>query len=172
MKFYILGSSSSGKTTYARLLSEKYSLKHYNTDYLRYVQKKNKRGRVKRNEEEYKAILNEINKSDNWVFEGLQTIPFLLDSADKIVWLKIPLVTSLFRQWKRFCTDEKQRKEHGFINNLKLSRGIIFSLYLGRYDQSKVDDPDYNHMKKIPKLLKKYSSKTIVTANWKSIEEI
>lgn len=172
MKIYVIGSSGSGKTTYAKLLSKKYHLTHYNADYLRYIQLENVRGRMERDMDEYKKIIGDISKSDDWIFEGAQSIPSLLKNSDWIVWLNPGLLVALFRQWKRFFTDPKQRLEHGFIKNLKLSKGIIFSQHLGKYDPSRFDDPDYNHVKKLELLLSKYPEKLITARNWKDIQRL
>lgn len=172
MRIYIIGASASGKTTYAAKVAKKYSLKHYNSDYLRFVQIKNTRGRRLRNVKGYRRIIDQISKSDNWVFEGRQAIPELLHSADHIIWLKVGLFTALFRQWKRYFTNRQQRQEYSFMDNLRLSKMIIVSQYLGRYDPSKFHDPDYTHIKKLESLLSQYGEKLIVASDGKSITKL
>lgn len=45
--------------------------------------------------------------------------------------MKPPFLISLFRQWRRFITSTKQRKEYGLKNNILLST-YIYKQYFGK----------------------------------------
>lgn len=58
-------------------------------------------------------------------------------------------------------TDEKQRREHGFINNLKLSKYLI-KQHMEEENLLKSEDPKYFRIRKVDRILKSYSDKSIV----------
>jgi hypothetical protein len=114
---------------------------------------------------DFDKIINKICQSDNWVYEGTQLVLPLLDSCDQIFWLKINRFTALYRQWKRFFTDKKQRQEHGFINNLRLSKKIILLDFQATSSATKIG----NYYSNLDNVLEKFSSKTSVTENRKNL---
>lgn len=90
MKILIVGSVASGKTTFAKKLSKKLNIKHFEIDS---VVHDDKSGR-KRTEEEQKEMFDKINLEYNdWIIEGTlrKNLYYLLEYADKIVYLNIPL---------------------------------------------------------------------------------
>ncbi len=113
--------------------------------------------------------VKEISTKDKWIFEGKHVIPELLEAADKIIRLKTPLLVTLFRQWKRYFTDQDQRRRFTFRSNLQLST-VILSQYLGKEDKNKADDPRYAHQKKYDRILKKYKDKAIEIKTAKDIK--
>lgn len=119
--------SGSGKTTLAQKLSKKYNLKIISSDYLLYSYKN--KSRLKNDLELIEKEVDKLVNTDNWVFEGVSIIPKVLEASDKIIFLKISLLTLLYRQWFRFLTNKTQCKEHGFLNNVKHSKSIIHKYF-------------------------------------------
>jgi adenylate kinase family enzyme len=158
MKINIIGPSASGKTTLARKLSNGFNLKHINLDYVlfRHVGKKN---RIAVKKDKYLAEIKGIVKGDNWLIEGINPFNIVLKNAEVIIWLKPSLLSALKRQWKRYFTDSRQRREHGFINNVKLSRYIIRQ-YLG--NPNKKTDPKGTWVKSVNRVLERYQDKVMV----------
>ena len=64
-------------------------------------------------------------------------------------------------QWKRYLTDEVQRREWGFIDNLELSKYLI-KQHIEEEKISKSNDPKYFRVKKVDRILKSYSDKTLI----------
>lgn len=160
MRISIIGPSGSGKTYLAKKLAEKYNIAHANLDYVFYKHFVEK-DREQVPESEWKRNLNNILDESDWVVEGINPIIGVFEKADKIIYLRPSIVTALFRQWKRYFTDPKQRGEHGFRNNLKLS-GYLFKQYTECEDAAKKDDPMYFRVSKVDRVLRSYSSKLVV----------
>jgi len=143
----------------SKKLSEKTGLPVTNMDYLFYRHVKDK-SRVEVPEIEWQKDLSNVLASKDWIIEGTRPVKVIFDEADKIVVLNPTVFMSLFRQWKRYCLDPIQRKQHGFKNNLKLSRGII-KQYFEKEDLTKSEDPTYYRISKVKRILKDYSTKVI-----------
>ena len=88
MKILILGNVASGKTTLAKQLSQKHKINYYEIDSI--VHDDNNGGK-KRSIEEQNKIIKEINKSDNWIIEGIlrENLYYLLEMVDKIIYLDV-----------------------------------------------------------------------------------
>lgn len=158
MKVCITGPAGSGKTYMAGVLSKKYKIPAFNLDEIFYIFLPNKT-RNERKAEERTEILNNIFKEKAWIIEGLHPVKEVFEKADIIIWLKIPFYNSLFQQWKRYFSDKKQRKNYGFVNNLKLSIHI-FNQYFG--EPTPQSDPKRNWIKNVIKELKPYKDKVII----------
>lgn len=167
MKLYILGPTASGKTRLANMLSQKYNVEHISLDYIffRHVKDKN---RIELSESEWKKEISTISKRKGWIIEGVNPIGEILDQADEIVYLRPKFFTALFNQWKRYFSDPKQRKEHGFINNLKLTKYLV-KQYFQNSDEAQMNNPKYSRVKKTDLLLKKYMGKTIRLESQKAV---
>lgn len=89
MKILIIGTVGTGKTTLAKEMSKKYNIKYYEIDSI--VHNDKDKGR-KRTEEEQDIIIENINKRENWIIEGVlrKNLRYLLNTADKIIYLDIP----------------------------------------------------------------------------------
>lgn len=124
MRVNIIGPSASGKTTLAKKISSLHSLEHLDLDYVRFeFLGPKKRRKISRSV--YMKKVREVISKPNWVIEGINPIIEVFKMADLVIWLKPKFHMALFRQWKRYFTDPRQRYEHGFISNIKLSRYII-----------------------------------------------
>lgn len=169
MKISIIGPSGSGKTYLSKKLSEKTGITVINMDYLFYRHVKDK-SREEIPENEWHECLNHTLATDNWIIEGTRPLKMIFDTAERIIVLNPSIFTALIRQWKRYFTDPIQRKQHGFKNNLKLSRGII-KQYFEKEDLSKADDPTYYTISKVKRILKEYENKVIIINNSKDLNE-
>ncbi len=168
MRISIIGPSASGKTTLAKKLADYYDLKHMNLDYILFknVQKKK---RLSVPEDKYMKAIEKFVKQKDWIVEGVNTFDGVFEPADVIIWIKPPLLISLYRQWKRYFVDSRQRAEHGFINNLKLTIYIIRQ-YIGK--PTPQTDPKGTWIRSVEKILMKYKNKTIILRNSSNIDDI
>ncbi len=89
MKILIIGIVASGKTTFARKLSNYLGIKYYEIDSIVH----DDLNKVKRSSEEQKKLIEEINRGDSWIIEGTlrKNLFYLCDMADRIIYLDIPL---------------------------------------------------------------------------------
>lgn len=154
MKILIIGSVASGKTTLAKKISSKNKIDYYEIDSIVYDDL-NKR---KRKLEEQIDIINNINKSDNWIIEGTlrKNLYFLLDLADKIIYLNIPLNKRKRRIFTRFIKQKIGIEKCNYkpdINILKMMykwtndferEKNIFEKKLSKYNEKLVILSDVN----------------------------
>jgi len=159
MKICIIGPTGSGKTDLAKELSERYRIKHTNLDYVFFKHVVDK-SRIELPEKKWKENLNKLVSDKNWIIEGVNPLIEVFEKADKIIYLRYSLLQALYSQWKRYFTDARQRKEHGFANNVKLTRYLLRQ-YLQEPDPKKYKNPKYSRVRKIDRMMEKYTSKLI-----------
>jgi adenylate kinase family enzyme len=95
----VIGPTGSGKTTFARVLAEKRGVQHVELDALFW-----KPGWVMSSAEELRAKVERALAAGAWVVDGnysgkLGT--YVIDQADEIVWLDLPLRTTWWRLLRR-----------------------------------------------------------------------
>lgn len=98
-KVAVIGGTGSGKSTVSRQLAQRLAVPHIELDALFW-----KPGWQMPSAEEFRPIVAEALESDGWVVDGnyrtrLGTL--VLDQADLVVWLDMPLRTKLWRIWRR-----------------------------------------------------------------------
>ena len=122
MKILIVGSVASGKTTFAKNLSNKLSIKYYEIDSIVHDDLKNK----KRSNEEQVKIINDINENDDWIIEGTlrKNLYFLLDLADKIIYLNIPLNFRKRRILSRYIKQKIGIEKSNYKPNIKILKSM------------------------------------------------
>lgn len=107
MKIYITGGSGSGKTTYAKYLSNKYGIPHFDLDEIKWDNSSGRSYTVSRTNEERLKLLNEIlQNNDNWICEGVyykDWIEEMLKMADIVLILTTPRLVRQYRCLKRSC---------------------------------------------------------------------
>ena len=106
MNIHIIGLAGSGKTSLSRAISTAHGIPAIDLDYEVYGPT------GERPASELKARLNGILSREGWVTEGAYHEPWLdslLTAADTIIWLDVPLRTSLFRITKRHLVAELAR---------------------------------------------------------------
>ena len=101
MKLFIMGIVASGKTTYAKKLSEQLGLPFVELDAVVYHEKEGQR--VKRAPNEQMQVIQEIDRAGGWVMEGVYRPSYhaLFDMADAIIWLDPPLNKRRYRIFRR-----------------------------------------------------------------------
>ncbi len=90
MKLLIIGPVASGKTYLARKLSKELNIKYFEIDSIVH----DDLNKVKRTVEEQNVIINKIdNENEEWILEGTlrKNLNYLLDLADKIIYLEVPV---------------------------------------------------------------------------------
>jgi len=94
MKIFIMGIVASGKTTYAKELSNKMDIPFVELDAVVYYNVDGER--IKRTPEEQVKIIHQMDAKGSWVAEGVYRPSYhiLMDMADIVIWLDPPL-------WKR-----------------------------------------------------------------------
>jgi adenylate kinase family enzyme len=95
----IQGISGSGKTALARELARRLALQHLETDALVH-----REGWRELPDDELRPLVEEVVRGDRWVVDSdyrrkLGTL--VLEQADTVVWLDLPLRVSLARLWRR-----------------------------------------------------------------------
>lgn len=166
-KIFVIGPTGSGKTFLAKKVSGVYKIPHINLDYVLYRHTKAKQ-REEIPEVEWKKKLGKITKNDKWVIDGVNPIDEVIKRADKVIYLRLNMLETLISQWKRYLTDPVQRMEHGFINNLKLSKYLI-KQHWERENVSKSNDPKYARVRKYDRIFKDYPDKTLILKTRKEV---
>jgi len=85
----IIGNGGGGKTTLARLLGERHALPVHHVDSIQYLS-----GMAVRDEEETRAILDELARGDAWVLDGFGPFDVLerrFERATAILFVDFPL---------------------------------------------------------------------------------
>ena len=99
MKIYIIGTSGCGKSTVAKQLAKKLAYPHIELDHYRFLA-----GWQKRNENDFINIVKEKTKTSAWIVCGNETGDlqyYLLNNADKIIWLDYSFPLVFWRVSKR-----------------------------------------------------------------------
>ena len=88
MKIYIIGPPGSGKTTLAKLLSRKNSIKYFQLDLLVFD---DENGHMRRSEKEISKMFNKILKKESWIIEDFGRSKFErgIELSDRIYYLKL-----------------------------------------------------------------------------------
>jgi len=104
-------------------------------------------GGKKRSIEEQNKIIKEINKSDNWIIEGIlrENLYYLLEMVDKIIYLDVSKITIYYRILKRYIK-QKLKIEKA---NYKVNINMLINMYnwANKYEKNK---------KNLKKLLERY----------------
>lgn len=162
MKIRIIGCSGSGKTYFAKRLSEKYNIPYFDLDNIQWDDSQNSYG-VKMPIEKRDQLLNDILQQPNWIIEGVYYawVQRSFEEADTIYVLDMPKWLYEFRIIKRFL----QRK----IGLEKGKKETVKSVY----NLLKWTDTFQNkNMKEIVKILKVHSSKVVYIKSKREIDKI
>ena len=160
-RILIIGNSCSGKSTFARKISGKLNVKHYDLDDLYFEEKYSK----KRYKKECKILLSKIVQKESWVIEGvyISWTKEARDSADLIIFLDIPLrklLINAFHRWR-----ESNKKYGQPLKEFFIHIHYIISYYTkkGGYD-SKVE--------RTKKFLNGCENKTIIVKSKKQLNKL
>lgn len=122
MKILIIGIVASGKTTLANKLSKSLNIKNYEIDSIVHDDIK----KEKRSINEQLNIINDINKEKDWIIEGTlrKYLYFLLDRADEIVYIDIPLKERKKRIIKRYIKQKLKIEKTNYKPTLKMLQNM------------------------------------------------
>ena len=162
MKIHIIGCSGTGKTYFAKKLSDKYNIPHFDLDDIQWDNNSEGYG-VKMPTDKREELLKQILDNDSWIIEGVYYAWVLecFEQADKIYVLNIPqhIYKSriVIRFIKRKLGLEKGKKENfkSLYNLLKWTNQF----------QNK-------NLKEITKILEKYDSKVVWILDSREIDGI
>mgnify|MGYP004656746365 FL=1 len=147
MKILIVGTVGTGKTTLAKKLSKDYNIKYYEIDSIVHDDRQNGR---KREEEEQNVIVKNINKNENWIIEGVlrKNLQYLLELADKIIYLDVPKYKRNIRILKRYIKQKLKLEKSNYKPDIKMLK-MMFK-WSNDFEKSK---------KELENLLIKYKNK-------------
>lgn len=119
MKILIVGTVGTGKTTLAKKLSKDYNIKYYEIDSIVHDDRQNGR---KREEEEQNVIVKNINKNEDWIIEGVlrKNLQYLLELADKIIYLDVPKYKRNIRILKRYIKQKLKLEKSNYKPDIKM----------------------------------------------------
>jgi adenylate kinase family enzyme len=124
-KIAVIGGSCSGKTTLADRLAERLGVPHVELDTIHH-----RSNWVEATAEELRRdVAATLEPLDGWVVDGnyMSKIGMLvLDQADTVVWLDLPLAVCVRRMWGRTTTRIRDRTELWGTNNRETWRTFIF----------------------------------------------
>lgn len=174
MKIYIIGPSCVGKSTVANSISYKERIPHFDLDMV-FIDRdyliKTKIFRY-RSEKNYKNKIRKILENNkDWIIEGSYLLENILNEAEVIVFINLPLSIPLIWQWKRYFTDKNQRDVYGVHNNLILSRWIL-GQYFGKETWKNFNSETSFFIRKCEDTLRNYRNKLIVIKSKKELGEL
>ncbi|SEO06016.1 Adenylate kinase [Amphibacillus marinus] len=113
-QIHIIGSVGSGKTTLARILSDKFNLVHYELDNV--VWQRGDGNDVRRTSQARDDYLNEIVMLDAWIIEGAhhKWVQPSLEKADLIIFLDPKYSIRVFRIIRRFILQKLRLEESNY----------------------------------------------------------
>lgn len=151
MKIHIIGCSGSGKTYFAKALSKKYNIPHFDLDDIQWDNNCGSYG-TKMPVEKRTELLNNILKNNHWIIEGVYYawVGRCFEDADKIFVLDMPKRIYIYRIIKR-SVKRKLGHEKGKKETLK---SVYNLLKWTNTFQSK-------SMVEIKKILSAYPEKTV-----------
>ncbi|WP_313893045.1 hypothetical protein [Psychrobacillus sp.] len=124
MKIFIMGIVASGKTTYAKALSELLELSFFELDSVVYHEVNEKR--IKRTPEQQVEFIHKIDSKGDWIFEGVYRPSYhlVLDLADVIIWLDPPLFKRKYRIFRRHIKQVLGIEQCAYEPNLLMLRNM------------------------------------------------
>lgn len=157
MKILIIGIVASGKTTLAKRLSEENDIKYYEIDSIVHDDVKGR----KRTDKQQQDIIKEIDNNDNWIIEGVlrKNLYNLLNKANKIIYLDIPLKKRKRRILKRYIKQKLKLEKCNYKPNIKMLKKMYN--WTENFEKSKAE---------FEEMLSGYSSKLDILRSEKEIK--
>lgn len=151
MKIRIIGCSGSGKTYFAKRLSQKYNIPNYDLDDIQWDNSQNSYG-VKMPVEKRNQMLNDILQQPEWIIDGVYYawVQRSFEEADMIYVLNMPKYLYSFRTIKRFIN-----RKIGLENGKKETLKSVYNLLKW------TDTFQKTNMKDIIKILESHKNKVV-----------
>ncbi|USA45982.1 AAA family ATPase [Acinetobacter sp. C26M] len=159
MKFInIIGTTGSGKSTFARQLAQKQQLQYIELDNLLWLND----WQESSNEALFlKLKIAMKNAATGWVIDGLytRTIPMMMEKVDTVIWLDYPFYINLYRLTKRTfgCVISRKKLWEDSNNReslkLMLSKQSIFIWLIKSYPKNRkkylalMQNTDHQHIR-------------------------
>lgn len=161
MKIHIIGCSGSGKTYFAKALSKKYKIPHFDLDDIQWDHSGGYG--TKMPVEKRTELLNRILKNDHWIIEGVYYawVDRCFEDADKVFVLDLPKRIYIYRIIKRFV-----KRKLGLEKGKKETLKSVYNLLKW------TDTFQNKSMDEIKKMLSAYSEKTVWLHSLKDIKDI
>ena len=162
MKIHIIGCSGTGKTYFAKALSKKYNIPHFDLDDIQWDNNSKGYG-TKRLLEERNVLLQEILCNNEWIIEGVYYawVQQSFDEADIIYALDMPSYLYKSRIIIRFI-----KRKLGIQKGKRETLKSVYNLLKWTETFQK------KNLKEIRSILDRYSDKVIWLSNKKDVEEI
>ena len=121
-KILVVGANGSGKTTFAKKLSEIQNITHYELDNIFW-----KPDWQESNNDDFRAKVDKITQNDCWIIDGnySRNQDLTIGRADTIIWLDVPYYKMLYRVTKRSLNRILTQKP--LWHNNRESFGKLFS---------------------------------------------
>jgi len=157
MKILIIGIVESGKTTLAKKLSKQTNIEYYEIDSIVHDDINHR----KRTLDEQNKIIKTINSNNNWIIEGTlrKNLYYILDLADKIIYLDIPLQIRKRRIITRFIKQKLKIEKCNYKPTLKMLK-LMFK-WTKDFEKDKSE---------LEKYFNKYLSKLTILKNKKELD--
>lgn len=156
IKIYIVGSVASGKTTVARRLSQRLALPWYELDCI--VHCDSEAGRCKRTPEQQAQVIGDIDRQGGWIIEGTyrESCHCLLEKANKIIFLDMPLWKRRLRIFTRFARQQLGIEKCHYKSDIKMLK--MMYRWTNDFEKNRVE---------FEKMLREYGNKLVVINNGK-----
>lgn len=104
----IIGTSSSGKSTFAKLLAKKLSIKYIEMDFLFW-----KKNWEMSSDEDFFRKLNSSTSNDSWILDGNYTrsIPVKWKNVDTVIWIDNSFLLTMYQAITRALKRSLKSKE-------------------------------------------------------------
>ena len=162
MKIRIIGCSGSGKTYFAKKLSEKYNIPNFDLDDIQWDNSQNSYG-VKMPVEKRDQMLYDILQHSDWIIDGVYYawVQKSFEDADVIYVLDMPKWLYRFRIIKRFI-----RRRVGLEKGKKETLKSVYNLLKW------TDTFQNTNMKEIVRILETYKEKVVFIKKKAEIDRI
>jgi len=121
-KIYVVGAVGSGKTTFAKKLSEDLNIPYYELDEICWKPE----GAGKRNPEEIESLFFEVLNCESWIIENIGSdFDKGFEEADTIIYLDISKSVVHRRIWWRAIKRSLGIEKSPFKNNIKNAKNEI-----------------------------------------------
>lgn len=156
-RIYILGTSASGKSTLAEILSEKLNVPVYHLDDIFWYKKYSR----KRNEKKRDEMISKIIGKKRWIIEGVygSWTEKGIKKSDLVIWLDFPFRILSLRILRRFLKEKNKKTDENWKNIFRLIK------YVKKYKKGDHGSSYKSHKT----LIDEYKVNTVIIKNKKQL---